>query len=136
MSPCEARAAHEAERCFGPYNTEERTPMSNASHSTSTSNQTLFNCCAGALPPDWALFDAVEVNPVRIDPDGQAECLSYDERHEATVWTVYGHCVAGGVDALTDVTTERLAMGIARKFEDILRERGLLVYPMFDEVRS
>ena len=116
--------------------TSQSTGDGNDGQSGGTPNETLFNCCAGALPPDWAQFDAIEVNPVRVDPDGLADCLSYDERHEATVWTVYGHCVAGGVEALTDVSTERLALEIARKFEAILRERDLLVYPMFDLVCS
>jgi hypothetical protein len=99
-------------------------------------NETLYNCCLGALPPDWSQFDAIEVHPVRVDPTGLAECLSYDERHEATVWTVYGHCITGGVEALTDVSTERVALQIARAFEYALRERGLLVHSMFDGVRS
>ena len=35
----------------------------------------------------------------------------------ADMWTVYGHCHAGGVEALTDTTTQRLAMAIRDKFE-------------------
>lgn len=82
-----------------------------------TPNPTLFNCCPGFLPPDWQRFDGFEVSAVN-EEDGLCETC---EPHEATFWTVYGHCREGGVDAITDVSTERLAMQIAGLFEKELQ---------------
>src|SRR5262249_18811724 len=57
-----------------------------------------------APPPalDLALYDAVEIQPVRENKaDHYCEPVP-DEPHTATYWTVYGHLKTGGVNALVD----------------------------------
>lgn len=88
-------------------------------------NDMLYNCCPNNEPPDWRLFDAIEVSPVIVTPDGHGgeicEAIPYAEREQASMWSVYGHYPAGGVECLTDVATEHRAMRIGSLFEARIR---------------
>jgi len=60
-----------------------------------------------ALPAlDLALYDAVEIQPVREDKDCHYCEPVPDAPHTATFWTVYGHLKTGGVNALVDCHDE------------------------------
>jgi hypothetical protein len=87
----------------------------------------------GNQPPDWELYDAVEIRPVaQIAPYGGCfEVLDDRSAHDADFWTVYGRLRGGGVEALTDVSTRRLAKAVAALFERELVARGCLLSPRF-----
>ena len=88
-------------------------------------NSILYNCCLNNEPPDWRLYDAIEVSPVLITPDGEGgeicEPVPYSERSTASMWSVYGHLPQGGVECLTDVSTEHRATRIGALFEARIR---------------
>jgi hypothetical protein len=88
----------------------------------STPNETLYSCMPDFIAPDWTQFDAIEVQPCasNLGADGSTDCEPC-EPHEAEFWTVYGHCTWGGCEAITDVSTERLARRIAADFEQSIR---------------
>ena len=53
---------------------------------------------------DMAHYDGLEVAPVcYVDNDGGLERCPADA---AGMWTVYGHCITGGVCCLDDFNTE------------------------------
>lgn len=84
-------------------------------------NLTLYNCTENAEAPDWSLYDAVEVMPLSdYDGNGQVEPCEDDE-YLADIWTVYGHLRTGGAEAITDVSTKKLAYQIADIFEENIR---------------
>lgn len=97
----------DCQNCEGECSTKELRP-----------NPTLYNNCTHNLQPDMAQFDCFEIQPCAYDPisDSCEPC----EEHEATMWTVYGHYPSGGVQAITDVSTYRLAVVIACNFDDLL----------------
>lgn len=79
----------------------------------------LFNCCTNNEAPDWKLFDAIEIGGCRNDADEGADdtciCGGYSA-DEAEFFTVYGHLIEGGVDAITDASTFEEAQAIATLF--------------------
>ncbi|MUO72871.1 hypothetical protein [Agrobacterium vitis] len=79
----------------------------------------LFNCCTNQEIPDWNLFDAIEIGGCRNDADEGANdtciCGGY-MAEEAQFFTVYGHLIEGGVEAITDVPTLEKAKSIAAIF--------------------
>lgn len=79
----------------------------------------LFNCCKNNEAPDWERFDAIEVGGCRNDAEEGAEdtciCGGY-MADEAEFFTIYGHLIEGGVEAITDVPTLAEAQIIANLF--------------------
>lgn len=79
----------------------------------------LFNCCPNREAPDWKSFDAIEIGGCRNDADEGAEdtciCGGY-AANEAEFFTVYGHLIEGGVEAITDAPTFEGAHYIATLF--------------------
>lgn len=71
-------------------------------------------------------FDGLEVAPVQyVDNDGGLERCMPDE---AGMWSVYGHCIAGGVECLDDFNTEAEALAWAHTLLSIapcLRKHGV-----------
>jgi len=78
----------------------------------------LYNNCTNFEPPNWADYDDFEVEACYTDPVCQCvePILDANELHLAEFWTVYGHLHDGGVEAITDTTTEALAWAIVDKF--------------------
>ena len=76
----------------------------------------MFNCCTNHEAPDWKSFDAIEIGGCRNDADEGAEdtciCGGY-AANEAEFFTVYGHLIEGGVEAITDASTFEGARKIA-----------------------
>jgi hypothetical protein len=59
---------------------------------------------------DWSAFDGLEVSPCIEEDDedgGYCERCTEDEAH---FWTVYGHCITGGVESLWDFPTKETAL--------------------------
>lgn len=79
----------------------------------------LFNCCTNHEAPDWNLFNAIEIGGCRNDADEDADdtciCGGYSA-DEAEFFTVYGHLIDGGVEAITDAATFEEAQAIAKTF--------------------
>ena len=79
----------------------------------------LYNCCTNHEAPDWERFDAIEVGGCRNEADQGADdtyiCGGYTA-DEAEFFTVYGHLVEGGVEAITDAPTLERAQAIANIF--------------------
>lgn len=96
-------------------------------------SSTLYNCCEGEREPNWFLFDAIEVHPCEDNGDYCEPCD--DEEWLATMWTVYGHSIRGGIEALTDVSTFRLADEIAGKFRQKI-ERAQRVRTFYQAVAA
>jgi hypothetical protein len=80
-------------------------------------NETLYNCCTEYGEPEWNEFDALEIDccASEILPDGSTwtECAPL---HQAEFFTVFGHLKEGGCEAITDVSTRKLAKRIAELF--------------------
>ena len=90
-------------------------------------NPTMFNCCTNFEVPVWSQFDGLEIAPVRDDGNGTSEP---SDDYEATFYTVYGHfskdsSVGGGVEAITDVSTRKLADTVARTMVQLASEQGV-----------
>ena len=82
-------------------------------------NQTLYNCCTEHREPDWNDFDALEIDccASEIFPDSS----TWTERiplHQAEFFTVFGHLKGGGCEAITDVSTRKLANRVANIFRE------------------
>jgi hypothetical protein len=97
---------------------------------TRTCNPTMFNCCTGYEAPDWSQFDGLEISACY--DDGHGTCEPMAEEHEAAFFTVYGHFaphseVGGGVEALTDISTRKLAETIAERMIDLAAEQGVFL---------
>lgn len=79
----------------------------------------LFNCQPNAQAPDWKLFDALEIggciNDAK-DGDEETNIIGGIEREQAEFFTIYGHLIEGGVEAITDVKTYKGAENIATLF--------------------
>ena len=91
---------------------------------------------AKALTPWWMMeirrFDGLEVHPVReLSPEaegGPIPCEQCDPE-DAHFWSVYGHCIEGGVDCLEDFPSEAQARAFAERLLEAyphLRKFGLL----------
>ena len=61
-----------------------------------------WNCCKDAAVPNWSEFDALELAGC-IEVDGGIERAENEE--ETQFYTLYGHCVEGGCEALHDFLT-------------------------------
>lgn len=82
---------------------------------TSFAPSELFNCCTDYAEPNWRMFNALEVNgSVAVAEEGTNETSIVDgmSRDEAEFFTVYGHLIAGGCEAITDCETLDLAQSI------------------------
>ena len=79
----------------------------------------LYNCCTNNEAPDWSRFDAIEIGGCRNDAEEGAEetciCGGY-MADEAEFFTIYGHLIEGGVEAITDAPTFEQAKTIATVF--------------------
>ena len=58
-----------------------------------------WNCCANHHEPDWSAYDALELAGC-IAEDGYVERV--EEGTTPTFYTVYGHLIGGGCEALHD----------------------------------
>lgn len=75
----------------------------------------LFNCCTDYAEPDWRMFNALEIGGcVSVVEEGTNETsiVGGMSRDEAEFFTVYGHLIAGGCEAITDCETLELAQSI------------------------
>lgn len=88
-------------------------------------NRTLYNNCPDFAEPDWSQYDGLEINCCATD---QGEIVETCPLHEAEFFTVYAHLKSGGVEAITDVSTRKLAHAIAAMFA----ERIAMARPVFD----
>jgi hypothetical protein len=75
---------------------------------------------AFAVTPPWMLairdFDAIEVHPCRVvDIAGGVETVETCEAADAQFWSVYGHCVTGGLVCFEDFPTAAAAEDFAAK---------------------
>lgn len=85
------------------------------------SNPFLYNCCERSVAPDWTQFDGFEIAAVHetVVAADDRYCEPIHEKRNlymTTMWTVYGHLLEGGVMAITDVSTEKLAISVADLF--------------------
>lgn len=90
----------------------------------SVTNEQLYNCCTNCQPPDWSLFDAIEVHPmvtVGTDYEGTTHVEPADRGQKPEFWTVFGHFAPAsgqyGCEAITDVPKEADARIIAKRFQ-------------------
>jgi len=95
---------------------------------SSTCNPTMFNCCTAYEAPDWRQFDGLEISACYDDGHGTSEPMV--DEHEAAFFTVYGHFaphseIGGGVEALTDVSTRKLAECVAERMTQLAIEQGV-----------
>lgn len=93
-----------------------------------TANPTMFNCCKGFSAPDWGQFDGLEISACYDDGHGTTEPMV--DEHEAAFFTVYGHfsktsAQGGGVEALTDASTRKLAHSIADVMLRLATDQGV-----------
>ena len=91
-------------------------------------NPTMFNCCPNYQSPDWSQFDGLEISACYDDGHGTSEPMV--DEHEAAFFTVYGHFApcsetGGGVEALTDVSTRRLAQRVAERMIELADEQDV-----------
>ena len=76
----------------------------------------MYNNCPDGVEPNWEPYDALEISPVaEYIEDGDITIEPCDELHKAVCWSVYGHLKGGGVECITDVSTEKLALAVAGK---------------------
>ena len=75
---------------------------------------------AFAVTPAWMLairsFDAIEVHPCCVvgSADG-VDIVETCDPEDAHFWSVYGHCVTGGLDCFEDCPTEAEAEAFAAR---------------------
>ena len=79
-------------------------------------NLTLYNCCHASCEPDWGRFDALEIHAVADYGGGCEPIDKAADLREAQFFTVYGHINHEGVEAITDVSTVKMAREIAEMF--------------------
>jgi hypothetical protein len=82
-------------------------------------NKTFYNCCVDGREPDWNDFDAIEIDCCSSELSSTGS--TWAERvpvHEAEFFTVFGHLKEGGCEAITDVSTRKLANCIATIFRE------------------
>lgn len=69
-----------------------------------TANQ-LYNCCPGALEPDWTWFSNLELGGCvdAAEPGSTDTAIEGGiSRDDAHFFTIYGRLVEGGCEAITD----------------------------------
>ena len=103
----------------GPEATTASAVGAESTHINTLEDSVLYNCCTNNEAPDWKRFDAIEVGGCRNDADQGADdtciCGGYTA-DEAEFFTVYGHLIEGGVEAITDAPTLERAQAIANIF--------------------
>ncbi|WP_313609306.1 hypothetical protein [Rhizobium sp.] len=80
-----------------------------------------FNYCTEHREPDWRLFDALEVDGcivVAEEGTGDTYVVGGATREEAEFFTVYGHLITVGCEAITDCSTLGLAGEIGTHFQN------------------
>src|ERR1700733_15424575 len=75
---------------------------------------------AFAVTPSWILaignFDAIEVHPCCVvGLSDRQEIVETCAREDAHFWSVYGHCVTGGLECFEDFSTEAEAEAFAAR---------------------
>lgn len=83
---------------------------------TSFEPSELFNCCTDLIGPNWSLFAALEIDGcVDVAEEGRDDSYVVGGvvRDEAEFFTVYGHLITGGCEAVTDCSTLDLAEAVA-----------------------
>ncbi len=96
-------------------------------------NETLYNCCQYMEPPDWSEYDLLDIRPVHetASHDGSyCEPLAIADMHLADFWTVYARHRNATWEAITDVSTRRLAQEVA----GILSAKNNLVLRGYSDV--
>ena len=87
-----------------------------------------WNCCPGTREPDWGLYDALELAGC-VAGKGWVERV--EEGTTPSFYTVYGHLVDGGCEALHDWPWGFLDLDVIRQQCDELGERlGFTVWDM------
>lgn len=91
------------------------------------SNDVLYNCLTDNNPPDWSLFDAIEIGGCIDASESEDETLIVGgiSPSEAQFFSVYGHLKEGGVECFTDCDTLELAYLVAQYLGD---KQNLPVY--------
>ncbi|MCU7800301.1 MAG: hypothetical protein KZQ70_09190 [gamma proteobacterium symbiont of Lucinoma myriamae] len=86
-----------------------------------------WNCCKDSIEPKWIGFNAFELAGC-IEQDGGIERAEKDE--DAHFYTLYGHCVEGGCEALHDFPNGFSNLEVIRK---ICKEKALsLSFELWD----
>lgn len=93
-----------------------------------TSNKTLYGCLPSCSPPDWRQFGSFEYNAcIESLCDGAVEPLYAKDNFSAQFWSVYGRkSIDYGYElvAITDVTTEKMAISLCERFSAKLIEES------------
>lgn len=84
--------------------------------------QFFFNCCTDLEPPEWLIFNAIEVHPMTLalDEYDHTWCEPAQSGDEPQFWTVFGHLFCGGLEAITDVYDQAHAERIGELFRSML----------------
>ncbi len=76
----------------------------------------LFNCCTDLKEPDWSTFSNLELGGcIDAAEDGESGTMIAGgiSRDEAQFFTIYGHLIEGGCEAITDCVNFEDARHIA-----------------------
>lgn len=76
-------------------------------------------------------YDGVEVAPCVSDGEGGMERCDDIEGAIPDIWSVYLHCVEGGVECIADFTTEKEANAYGEVMENLLEQHGVLKHRLF-----
>lgn len=87
-------------------------------------NHTLYNGCADDREPDWTAFHELEINccATMVGDNGDT-WVERTPLHEAEFFTVYGYRDGWRWQAITDVSTHKLAREIAFIFKEKIGQR-------------
>ena len=87
-----------------------------------------WNCCPDLQEPDWSVYDALELAGC-LEENGCVERV--EEGTTPTFYTIYGHLVGGGCEALHDWPSNFRDIGAIRAQCAALGERhGFMVWDM------
>ncbi|MGH6887813.1 MAG: hypothetical protein ACREHF_01200 [Rhizomicrobium sp.] len=91
-------------------------------------NNTLYNCCTENREPDWRQYDGLRIDCCASFLSGDGSTWTKEvPLHEAEFFTVYARLTDDiCCDAITDVSTYRLARRIAEMFKDKIGARCTL----------
>ncbi|TBE73837.1 hypothetical protein ELG97_37040 [Rhizobium leguminosarum] len=81
----------------------------------------LYNCCTEGREPDWKQFNAIEIGGCIDDNeegDESTHIVGGIPANEAEFFTVYGHLIEGGAEAITDCDSYEQAERIAGIFAE------------------
>lgn len=75
----------------------------------------LFNCCTDYAAPDWRQFNWLEIGGCITVTDEHGDTFTEGgiDHDEAEFFTVYGHLIDGGLEAITDCPTHAAAVAAA-----------------------